>query len=51
MMTAQKSKSFIAQRYGGATIANDSLFIPLVPFQHFLRFTEKVLLDMRVNKN
>ena len=27
------------------------LFIPLVPFQHFLRFAEKVLLDMRVNEN
>ena len=35
----------------GATIANDPLFVPLVPFQYFLRFTEKVLLDMRVNKN
>jgi hypothetical protein len=34
-----------------ATIANDSLFIPLVPFQHFLRFAEKVLLDTRINKN
>jgi hypothetical protein len=27
------------------------LFIPLVPFQQFLRFTEKVLFNMRVNKN
>ena len=33
-----------------ATIANVSLFIPLVPFQHFLRFAEKVLLDTRINK-
>ena len=28
-----KSKSFIAQNYGGVTIAHDPLFVPLVPFQ------------------
>jgi chromosome segregation ATPase len=28
-----KSKSFIAQNYGGVTTAHDPLFVPLVPFQ------------------
>jgi hypothetical protein len=37
--------------YGGATIANDSLVVPLVPFQQFLRFDEKILLDTSINKN
>jgi hypothetical protein len=35
----------------GATIANDPLVVPLVPFQHFLRFAKKILLDTSINKN
>jgi hypothetical protein len=29
---------------------HDPLFIPLVPFQHFLRFAEKILLDTFIDK-